>query len=275
MTIEDVIEQCLARGNGATILTLDRGFQGLPDTAHGGSVLAVFDRLAGGTGPREVLGVYRRRVPLGVPLEVVAERRGRSLHFSLNHERTVLVDGAVTHADPVEGVSPVPDGPVHPLPVSSTCFACGVGNEIGLRLSLQASDHAVVGTHSPRGLFGRGDGSVASVVLTTLLDETAFWLGALASGESGMTTDVRVALHRPAPSDARLVVSGLRARVTPGEADPRYWRTITAVHDEGGALVASGRITFVAVRGAARRLVAGMLAMNAPDTVRRVFPAYT
>jgi hypothetical protein len=39
--------------------------------------------------------------------------------------------------------------------------------------------------------------------------------------------------------------------------------------------VATARITFVAVRGAARRLVTGMLAMNDPACVRRVFPAYT
>jgi hypothetical protein len=30
----------------------------------------------------------------------------------------------------------------------------------------------------------------------------------------------------------------------------------------------------VAIRGAARRLAAGMLAINAPETLRRVFPAY-
>jgi uncharacterized protein YbjT (DUF2867 family) len=44
--------------------------------------------------------------------------------------------------------------------------------------------------------------------------------------------------------------------------------------DETCAVVAAGRITFVAVRGAARRLVTGMLAMNPPEVVRRVFPAY-
>jgi hypothetical protein len=38
--------------------------------------------------------------------------------------------------------------------------------------------------------------------------------------------------------------------------------------------VASAAITFVAVRGAARRLVTGMLAVNTPDVLRHVFPAY-
>ena len=47
-----------------------------------------------------------------------------------------------------------------------------------------------------------------------------------------------------------------------------------AAHDAAGRLVASAAITFVAVRGAARRLVNGMLAVNAPDLLRRVFPGY-
>jgi hypothetical protein len=56
--------------------------------------------------------------------------------------------------------------------------------------------------------------------------------------------------------------------------DPRYWDTEVSARDETGRTLARGRITFVAVRGAARRLVAGMLAMNPPDIVRTAFPAY-
>jgi len=65
MNIDALLRRCLAfRDDGSGTLTLDRAFQGLPDTAHGGSVLAIFDALAGATGAREVVGVYRRRVPL-------------------------------------------------------------------------------------------------------------------------------------------------------------------------------------------------------------------
>jgi hypothetical protein len=62
----------------------------------------------------------------------------------------------------------------------------------------------------------------------------------------------------------------VRARTS----DPRYWDTTVSARDAAGRLVASAGITFVAVRGAARRLVTGMLAVNAPDLLRRVFPAY-
>src|SRR2546425_3017986 len=67
-TIDSVLRRSLDDRSGELILTLDPHFQGLPDTAHGGSVLAAFDALAGLTGPRHVGGVYRKRVPVGVPL---------------------------------------------------------------------------------------------------------------------------------------------------------------------------------------------------------------
>jgi acyl-coenzyme A thioesterase PaaI-like protein len=110
--------------------------------------------------------------------------------------------------------------------------------------------------------------------LTTLLDEAAFWLGALATGESGMTTELRVSLHRPAPFGAVITVSGSRAAVRPRGDDPRYQETSIVAYADG-RIVATARIVFVAVRGAARRLVTGMLAMNDPACVQRVFPAYT
>jgi len=47
-----------------------------------------------------------------------------------------------------------------------------------------------------------------------------------------------------------------------------------AAWDDAGRRVADATITFVAVRGAARRLITGMLSMNPPDLVRLVFPRY-
>ncbi len=112
-----------------------------------------------------------------------------------------------------------------------------------------------------------------TAALTTLCDETAFWIGALATGESGMTTDLAVTLHRAVPFDAPLTVTGSRAAALP-QADHRYWDTEVVARTEDRTLVASARITFAVVRGAARRLVRGMLAMNDPAVVARVFPAY-
>ena len=74
------------------------------------------------------------------------------------------------------------------LPVSAGCFACGVDNPLGLaaRLTADATRWADVDAAAR---LPPADGALAPVALTTLLDETAFWLGALATGEAGMTTE--------------------------------------------------------------------------------------
>ena len=278
ITIDATLRHALEVSGPDLILTLDPALQGLPETAHGGSVLAVFDTLAGATAPREVSGIYRRRVPLGLPLTLRRAREGSAETFVLSDQAGgVLVDGRVALlASPAENGALRPDGngTGHPLPISRTCFACGTDNELGLRARLAFDADTVRATWQPRAPFRRADGSLAPAALTTLLDEAAFWLGALATGESGMTTELRVTLHHPAPYEAPVTVTGARAAVRPRHDDARYQDT-EIVARAGGLLVAPARITFVVVRGAARRLVGGMLAINDPACVRRVFPAYT
>src|SRR5438477_2362653 len=245
MLTTDALRRALD-GDGTT-LTLDRGFQGLPDTAHGGSVLAAFDLVAAGRGPRALRGQYLRRVPLGVVLRLTVDRAGPGHAFTLRDGGATLVEGALTPADATAGAAAEPPPTeAMSLPISRGCFACGTDNPLGLGARLRADDAVVGGTWRPRPGFAATDGTLAPVALTTLLDEAAFWLGALATGESGMTTDLRVTLHRPARAGARLVVSGARAATAPLETDPRYWRTVVTVRDETGQLIASAAITFVA-----------------------------
>jgi hypothetical protein len=256
-------------------LTLDAAFQGLPDTAHGGTLLAVFDALANGSGPREIVGHYRRRVPLATPLKLDVTRSTRGVACRvLDAAAGVLVEGEVQTAPTADmgGAWPAVDTP---LPVSRTCFACGIDNAVGLRARLAFDAHAVGGIWSPDPRFLASDGKLATVALTTLLDEAAFWLGALATGESGMTTELRVTLHDGAAAAGAVRIGGERAAVRPRADDGRYWETHVGAWDENGRLLATAAITFVTVRGAARRLVNGLLGVNPSEVVRRVFPAYT
>ena len=242
-------------------------------------ILALFDAITGRDArDRTVSGLYRRRVPLGTPLTLTTDRTPSSTHLRLSDATSTLVEGSVgpgrgaPETATVSRALRVAPTRQTALPVSKTCFACGTENTLGLRARLTIDDDRVSGTWTPSDAF-RAAEALAPVALTTLLDEAAFWLGAAASGEAGMTTDLRVRLHAPATYGG-IVVAGSRASVQPSAEDSRYWQTDVAAWDESGALVASAAITFVAVRGAARKLVTGLLGDNPPDVLRRVFPTY-
>jgi acyl-coenzyme A thioesterase PaaI-like protein len=276
-SIEEIIARAIRGENGECVVTLPREFQGLPDTAHGGSVLGVFDALAGVRGARSVSGIYRRRVPLGVPLSLSIDRRPSAVALALGDARGVLVDGAIAAArDDGAGQPHTAPSPAdrRTLPVARSCLACGLDNPIGLQVALGFDADRVGAQIVPAERFARVDGTLATLALTTLLDEVAFWLGALHTGESGMTTDLAVTLHRPVAAGTPLVVAGARADTAPLPTDPRYSQTSATVGDDAGRLVASARITFVAVRGTAKRLAQAMLEVNAREVVREVFPAY-
>jgi acyl-coenzyme A thioesterase PaaI-like protein len=276
MLTADALRAAIVGAGHERVLVLDPAFGGLPDTAHGGSVLAALDHGAALGGPRLVDGQFIKRVPLGVPLRLRTQGAPERCDLELSDTETVLVRGRVS-AD----VRPVPDSVAPPpadalaLPIAARCFACGTDNPLGLGLRLRADERAVGGTWSPRPGFAGADGMLASIALTTALDEAAFWLGALATGEAGMTTELRVTFHDSASAQSTITIAGARASAQARAGDARYWDTALTARDDRGRLVASAVITFVAVRGAARRLVHGMLAVNAPEVLRRVFPAYT
>jgi hypothetical protein len=257
------------------VVTLRGYFLGPPHPPPGGPVGAALDALAARPGARDVSGVYRRRVPLGVPLRVRVEEEARSVSCRVEDAAgAVLVDATVAPSRPRAPLARAEGGQGHPLPVSRGCFACGTDNALGLRARLAFDDAAVWCRWQPRDDFRRPDSTLAPIALTTLLDEAAFWLGALATGESGMTTELHLALGAPLAAGAAVVVTGARHGVRARGGDPRYWSTEVVARDEAGAVLASGAITFVAVRGAARRLAAALLAVNPPAIVRRVFPAH-
>jgi hypothetical protein len=283
-TTDAVLRGGLARRGDTLLLTLDPAFQGLPDSAHGGSVLAVFHAIAGAPPACRVHGVYRRRVPLGTPLSLATRTGDGVVDCVLGDGAATLVDGGVV----VDPPAPMPPRPLvearlveapppldraDPLPISLACFVCGRDNALGLRARLYVDDALVGGTWRPRDPLIGDDGCVAPIVVTALLDEAAFWLGALASGESGMTTELAVRLYRRAPYGP-VHVRGRRDEVRRRPHDARYWDAAVAAWTDDGQVVADARITFVAVRGAARRLITKMLTINETAVIARVFPAY-
>ena len=274
VTTETLLLRSLHTDGPDLSLTLDPAFQGLPGVAHGGSVLAAFDAAAAQGGTRRVAGLYRRRVPLGTPLHLALEREAGGARCRLSDTTSLLVEGRIDSSELPSGAAMAAVRPEASLPVSSTCFVCGVKNPSGLQARLWFDDVAVGGTWIPSERFRGQDGHLSSLAVLALLDEAAFWLGALATGEAGMTTDLAVTVAARVALDAPLSVSGARARVRPSPADPRYWQTQVEARDREGCLVASADITFVAVRGAARKLADWVAPLNPPDILHRIFPTY-
>src|SRR3989442_9715106 len=206
-TIDATLRDAVPGAGNNLPLPLDPALQGLPDTAHGGSVLALFDVLAAKSGRRTLRGHYHRRVPLGVPLSLRLAREADGLACRVaDGAGAVLVEGGVAAGDTPEAASTAAPGvDAVSLPVSRTCFACGVDNTLGLRVQLTFDAPAVGGASTPRPRFRAADGRRSSAALTTLLDETAFWLGALATGEAGMTTELAGTPPRDPPPRAALV----------------------------------------------------------------------
>jgi acyl-coenzyme A thioesterase PaaI-like protein len=274
ITTDSVLRAGLGAQGDEFRLTLDPRLSGLPDTAHGGSVLAAFHALAGVTGPNQVYGIYHRRVPLGTPLRLTLSwDDGAAACRLLDPAGVALVEGGVRSAGDLPTTTTTSGDGGESLPVSSTCLVCGVDNALGLRAQLFFDDARVWTRWTPPETAAGAGGSLAPIALTALLDEAAFWLGALASGESGMTTELQVTLHREIAFGESVVVTGARGR-TRARDDGRFWETEVTAAEGSGEIVASGRIVFVAVRGAARRLVGGFLTRSSPEILRRIFPAY-
>src|SRR2546426_11992922 len=110
-TIDSLLRRALETSGPDLLLTLDPAFQGLPDTAHGGSVLAAFDALAGLSMPRAVSGVFRKRVPLATPLRLAVGRDNGADTFVLRDSADVLAHGRVTPLAPAARDSGVPAAP--------------------------------------------------------------------------------------------------------------------------------------------------------------------
>jgi hypothetical protein len=128
---------------------------------------------------------------------------------------------------------------------------CGIDNSVGLRARLWFDDVTVGGTWKPDARFRDAQGNLSSLALLALLDEAAFWLGALATGESGMTTELAVTIAGRIPLDTTLNLHGARASATTETRRPTILADASGGGEDTGRLVAAANIT-LSPSGAAR-----------------------
>ena len=219
---DDALRRALEGSGGERVLTLDAAFAGLARhrarrqragrlrrggrTARGRASCAV--TISSGCRRRRRCGCVssRRRTAAGSSCSTTSRCSSAAASAASTRERAV---------------EPTPPPPVRRRrrPPTTRCRCPSRPDASRVASTIRSgSPCACVPTPRRSGAPGRrgpasslADGTLAPLALTTLLDEAAFWLGALATGEAGMTTELRVTLHDSAPADGPITVTGLRS----------------------------------------------------------------
>jgi hypothetical protein len=265
-------------GAGHGQVTFRRELAGFPGTVHGGAVGALFQRATSPETPIVLSLSLAHGVPTEAPLRLVAESQGVIPRLALWRDDRELASATLARepggADLAGSVFRTFQARTHPAgetPGTATCLACGSANPLGLRVRFEVTDRLLWRLYTPSQAYDAGHGQAHPALATIMLDELGWWLGALAQGECGVTTEVRITLHRGLPF-APLLVVGDRHLVQPAE-DARYCRAPGFILTPDGELLAAAVVTFAGSRAYTRRLVGPFLETTDSETLFRLFPS--
>ena len=244
---------------------------------HGGCLVALLDaaaaRIGGSAGPRRVEGRLTSSVPIETALDLETARDDSTVSLSIRQSGQTLTSGGVTHLGDAPAFVPWRgDGPS--LPMSDQCLACGALNPIGLRVALAFDREGVWAALTPQAAWRTGNGRLHPAMAPVVLDEVAWWLGALVMQEGGLTNRLAVDLYEPdAPFGEPLVAAGRFADVTPIDRKRTFWRTESTLATASGRLLARGSIVFRGGPEYSARQIPFFKSRTAPDVFSRMFPA--
>src|SRR5262249_58366553 len=236
--------------DGRGHLRAPRLLQSWPGIVHGGGVVALLDAAAAALGgsarPRTLQGRLASPLPLETDLDLDGLAGPDGTTFTVRLGGQTLTSGTVRPLARADAAARWPGAAVGPaLPTSDDCLACGARNPIGLRAELSFDEVGVWTRLLPTDAWRRGDGRVHPAVAPVLLDEIAWWLGALASGDGGVTNRIALALLAPeAAVDGPVIAAGRLADVAPVDKKRVFWRTETALMSAAGDLLATASIVF-------------------------------
>lgn len=276
--MEQRLREALAEATRGRV-TFARDFQGFPGTVHGGAVAALFYRVTTPRPPVHLRVDLLRGVPTERPLRLTTGRQGARARLALADGDRPLAEAELSRQE----VSPVDPAPTlaawraghaaaAEVPGTATCLACGSANPLGLGVRFHVDDRFLWREYTPREVYRAADGSLHAALVTIMLDELGWWLGALAQGECGVTTEVAVTVYRRLPF-APLLVIGDRTVVTADE-DPRgrYTRGHGWLCTTDGTLLAGADVRFAGSRAYTKRLLDAFLETTEPETFFRLFP---
>ena len=133
------------------------------------------------------------------------------------------------------------------LESNGNCFVCGKNNPNGLRLSFEIDKEkqTLKTTFIASPTYQGWDGIVHGGILSTLLDEAMANL-VYELGYQAVTASIEIRFKKPAPILEPLLVYG---EVT--EVSKRLIRAKAHIAQENGAILATGKSTFMKQRGSA------------------------
>lgn len=279
MTIDDAFREALvdaARGR----ITFPRDLHGFPGTVHGGAVAALFYRLTLPRTPVHLRMDLLRSVPTETPLRLTTGSAGQAARLALDQDDRHLAEATLSR----EALPAIDPGPVRAawatrpvaqgeIPGTATCLACGSANPLGLGVRFLYNARWLWRECTPPPAYRARDGSAHPALATIMLDELGWWLGALAQGECGVTTEVAITVLRPLPFGPLLVVGDRDAVRTDGDPRGRYCRASGCLLTTDGEMLAVGEVRFAGSRAYTKRLLQPFLEVTDLATLVRLFPS--
>ena len=255
--------------------------QSWPGIVHGGGLVAILDAATRVLGIPDAARVVEGRLTASVPIatELVLDGRAHEGGASLTvvHEGQTLSSASVS-------VGPAPDpapaawrggGAGWVLPMSEDCLACGSRNPLGLQTALRFDEDGVWARLTPRMPWLVEPGRTHAALAPVLLDEVAWWLGALTMREGGLTNRIQVTLGAAAlPAGAPLLAAGRFTDVEPVDRKRTFWRTRTALLDTEGGVLATANIVFRGGTEYSARQVPYFKLRADATSFSRMFPNY-
>jgi hypothetical protein len=254
--------------------------QSWPGIVHGGGLVALLDAAAARgrePGPRRIEGRLTASVPIDTPLHLEGHADAATATVTVLDGAQPLTSAAITTGGLEEAV-PDPGWSAEgrdgwPMPLSDLCLACGAHNPLGLQLGLRFDADGVWARFVPREPWRRDGGRLAPALPAVVLDEIAWWLGALVTKEGGLTNRIALTLLRPdAVAAGPVTAAGRFADVAPVDRRRTFWRTRSALLAADGALLATAAIVFRAGADYSERQMAFFRSRTDPDVFARMFP---
>jgi hypothetical protein len=281
VTIDEALRRAVADA-ARGLVRFPADLHGFPGVVHGGAVGAVFHRLTLPRVPVELHFTLQRGVPTETDVVLRTGSAGATARLTLLHGDRTLAEATLRR----EGLHPPGLSALRAvwadataaggetLPGTATCLACGTRNPLGLAMELRATERLIWCTSTPPETYAGRQADTAHPALALIaLDELGWWLGALAQGECGVTTDVTVTLFEPLPRGPLLILGDRGSVRADGDERGRYSLGSGAILSPEGEVLAAATVRFAGSRAYTRRLLEPFLATTQTDRLARWFPS--